>query len=122
MKILKNTTIVLAYLLLVTLFFGGGYALGRLTDAERVQTTSVQGSAEEINEESEREFVTPHYELLLTDGTLEINKCIGESKTFIMGQEISEGLFPYEDVAELKKGITFKRLEEAQQMYENFVS
>ena len=30
MKILKNTLIVSSYVLLVALFFGGGYAIGRI--------------------------------------------------------------------------------------------
>ena len=37
-------------------------------------------------------------------------------------KEISENVFPSEDIDELKKGVEFDNLDEAQQMFENFVS
>ena len=38
MKILKNTLIVSSYVLLVALFFGGGYAIGRIGMSDSVPT------------------------------------------------------------------------------------
>ena len=38
MKILKNTLIVSSYVLLVALFFGGGYAIGRIGMKLRLRT------------------------------------------------------------------------------------
>ena len=38
MKILKNTLIVSSYVLLVALFFGGGYAIGRIGVSDSVPT------------------------------------------------------------------------------------
>lgn len=50
------------------------------------------------------------------------NKCVGDNKTAILSEEISENVFPSEDIDELKKGVEFDNLDEAQQMFENFVS
>lgn len=45
-----------------------------------------------------------------------------DNKTAILSEEISENVFPSEDIDELKKGVEFDNLDEAQQMFENFVS
>ena len=42
MKILKNTLIVSSYVLLVALFFGGGYAIGRIGVSDSVPTPMPQ--------------------------------------------------------------------------------
>ena len=47
---------------------------------------------------------------------------VGNNKTAILSEEISENVFPSEDIDELKKGVEFDNLDEAQQMFENFVS
>ena len=103
MKILKNTLIVSSYVLLVALFFGGGYAIGRIGVSDSVPTPMPTVAAVE-------------------NGLLQINKCVGDNKTAILSEEISENVFPSEDIDELKKGVEFDNLDEAQQMFENFVS
>ncbi|MCI8403843.1 MAG: hypothetical protein HFE49_02970 [Clostridia bacterium] len=121
MKILKNTMIVSSYVLLVALFFGGGYALGRIGIRNDVlpETTMVPDTVQAV---SETVTESPVYELIIEDGELRIYKCIGENKTIIASEKISENVFPRLDVEELRKGVKFERLEAAQQMFENFVS
>lgn len=121
MKFLKNTMIVSSYLLLVALFFGGGYAIGRMGTEEIKKETPIPSPAT-VETVTAKSIESPVYELIIEDGVLKINKCIGEDKTVITSEEISESVFPREDIEELKRGVRFERLEQAQQMFENFVS
>lgn len=65
---------------------------------------------------------TTVYEVKIENGLLQINKCVGNNKTQFWVKKISENVFPSEDIDELKKGVEFDNLDEAQQMFENFVS
>ena len=116
MKILKNTLIVSSYVLLVALFFGGGYAI--VSDSVPTPMPTV-AAVEEVNA---NDVKTTVYEVKVENGLLQINKCVGDNKTAILSEEISENVFPSEDIDELKKGVEFDNLDEAQQMFENFVS
>ena len=113
MKILKNTLIVSSYVLLVALFFGGGYAIGRIGVSDSVPTPMPTVAA--VEEVNANDVKTTVYEVKVENGLLQINKCVGDNK-------ISENVFPSEDIDELKKGVEFDNLDEAQQMFENFVS
>ncbi len=76
-----------------------------------------------VEETSGKSIVqSPVYEVIIEDGALKINKCIGDDKTVMVSEEISENIYPSGDIEELKRGVVFERLEEAQQMFENFVS
>lgn len=118
MKKMKNTLIISSYLLLVALFFSVGYALGSAGTKGNGSPVPVM----ETYEIPETEIETPEYELISEDGVLTIYRCIGSSRNVIMSEEISEDIFPKEDIEELREGVRFKRLEQAQQMFENFVS
>ena len=118
MKKMKNTLIISSYVLLVAMFFSGGYALGRMGMKEEVIPTPTMS----VVEATEMDIETPEYELIIEEGMLTIYKCIGDSKSVIMSEEISENIFPKDDIEELKRGVRFERLEQAQQMFENFVS
>ena len=120
MKILKNTLIVSSYVLLVALFFGGGYAIGRIGVSDSVPTPMPTVAA--VEEVNANDVKTTVYEVKVENGLLQINKCVGDNKTAIFSEEISENVFPSEDIDELKKGVEFDNLDEAQQMFENFVS
>lgn len=119
MKRIKNTLIITSYVLLVALFFATGYALGKRNTtpapAPVVEEDSVKAGGSSVVE-------APTYEVIYEDGEIKINKCIGEMKETVTSETISEGVFPPDDIAELKKGVSFERLEAAQQMFENFVS
>lgn len=121
MKFLKNTLIVSSYLLLMTLFFCGGYAIGK-NGAKEEDPASFTPAPETVKEVTADKVESPVYELIIENGVLKINKCIDKEKTVVTSEEISESVFPNEDVEELRKGIKFERLEQAQQMFENFVS
>lgn len=121
MKILKNTLIISSYLLLIALFFSGGYALGRRgaeSDAPVPEATAYPAWTEEKTENT----AAPEYEVIIEDEVLKIYKCIGKSKSVVTSEKISERVFPPQDIAELREGVRFERLEEAQQLFENFVS
>ena len=121
MRILKNTLLISSYLLLVALFFSGGYALGRreINNEGAFPEPTMYAAWSEQEKEERR---SPEYEVIIEDGVLKIHKCVGENKTVIMSEEISESIFPQQDIKELKEGVRFDRLEAAQQMFENFVS
>lgn len=121
MKILKNTLIVSSYVLLVALFFGGGYALGRIGVRSDTQPAATI-LPDTVQTASNLVAQSPEYEVIIEDGELKIYKCIDENKTIVVSEEISENVFPKGDVEELKRGVRFERLEAAQQMFENFVS
>lgn len=121
MKNLKNTLIVSSYLLLIALFFGGGFAIGRIGTDNKTQPAPTQ-TMPAVETIADNEDKSPYYELKAENGKLIIYKCIGDNKQVIASEEISENIFPKEDIEELNQGVTFDRLEEAQQMFENFVS
>lgn len=121
MKNLKNTLIVSSYVLLVALFFGGGYAIGRI-GINTVDEPEVTMLPDTVQTVSEALVESPVYEVIIEDGELKIYKCIGEDKTVVAREEISVNVFPRSDVEELTRGVRFERLEAAQQMFENFVS
>lgn len=75
-----------------------------------------------VEEVNANDVKTTVYEVKVENGLLQINKCVGDNKTAILSEEISENVFPSEDIDELKKGVEFDNLDEAQQMFENFVS
>ena len=102
MKILKNTLIVSSYVLLVALFFGGGYAIGRIGVSDSVPTPMPTVAA--VEEVNANDVKTTVYEVKVENGLLQINKCVGDNKTAILSEEISENVFPSEDIDELKKG------------------
>ena len=88
MKILKNTLIVSSYVLLVALFFGGGYAIGRIGVSDSVPTPMPTVAA--VEEVNANDVKTTVYEVKVENGLLQINKCVGDNKTAILSEEISE--------------------------------
>ena len=97
-----------------------GYAIGRIGVSDSVPTPMPTVAA--VEEVNANDVKTTVYEVKVENGLLQINKCVGDNKTAILSEEISENVFPSEDIDELKKGVEFDNLDEAQQMFENFVS
>ena len=120
MKI-KNTLIISSYVLLVALLFSGSYVLGKSTMRRDIPLPD-EMIEEAVETVTDNEIKAPYYEVCMEDGRLIIYKCIGNTKSVVASEEISESIFPKDDVAELKKGVRFDRLDGAQQMFENFVS
>lgn len=119
MKFVKNTFIVSTYILLVAIFFAGGYAIGRVgtTDTEALSKKTIEAEQASVNDV--REMM---YEVRLENGTLRLSELVGESEILLLSEKISENIFPGEDVRELKEGVKFDNLEQAQSLFENFVS
>ena len=122
MKILRNSLIISAYVLLLGIFFIGGYAFGNSKTPAPYPTTAPAPEENEqvMNrapiEENER------YEVIAENGRLCLYKITTSEKTLITGEDISIDIFPYEDAQELKNGVFFDDLAGAQAMFENFVS
>lgn len=121
MKSLKNTIIISSYVLLVALFFGGGFAIGRIGKKDNTVPDMPEATVRAMEAVSGEVVSAPVYEVIIEEGVLKINRCIGDMKTVIASEEISEGVFPNSDIEELRQGVIFERLEQAQQMFENFV-
>lgn len=119
---LKNTLIISSYVLLVALIFSGSYVIGKSTMQKDVPKATEKPSEDVVDAVLEQETRMPFYEVCAEEGKLIIYKCIGNTKSVVTSEDISESVFPKEDMEELKKGVIFDRLEGAQQMFENFVS
>lgn len=119
MKFVKNTCLVSTYILLVVIFFAGGYAIGRVGTNNNKTVSENTFEAEQASVSNVRETV---YEVKLENGTLRLSECTGESEMLISSEKISENVFPSDDVYELKEGVKFDTLEKAQSLFENFVS
>lgn len=120
MKI-KNTMIISSYVLLMALLFSGAYVVGR-TGMTPDKPKPEQAEVETVEVVSENTVYAPEYEVIYEDGKIIIYKCIGNIKSVVTSETVSENIFPKEDMEELRKGVKFERLENAQQMFENFVS
>lgn len=119
----KNIFIAASYVLLAAVFFLAGFAVGGIGGGEETEARTASVTTEEYDEVQATFFArTPYYEVIIEDSVLKINKCIGDDKILVTEEEISENVFPPDDMAELRDGIKFERLEQAQQMFENFVS
>ncbi len=121
MKNLKNTLIVSSYVLLAALFFTGGRAIGKI-GAEKEIPVVPEITPEAVTAAAEKTVESPEYEVVIEGGALRMYECMGNIKTIVASEEISENVFPAEDVRDLREGVRFERLEQAQQMFENFVS
>lgn len=118
--IMKNTLIVCAYVLLMVLFFFGGYAMG---GARRETTVAVSATPEPVTVPAA--VAGPQkarYELVLENSELFLYKRDGESSELLYSHPIIETVFPREDVEELRNGVWFDSLDDAQSLLENFVS
>ncbi len=125
MKILKKTLIISSYVLLVALFFGGGYAIGRIgtdTVPDTAVTPPEATAAAEQAMSGSVEETAPYYEVIAESNMLKIYRCEGKVKDTVASEQISIDIYPRSDVAELREGVSFDSLAEAQRMFENFVS
>ena len=117
MKILKNSIIVSTYVLLAAAFFFGGYAWGNVSENDVVLVTPEPAKAIDA-------IAPDHniYYLVLEDNSLNFYSISNGEKTLIAGEKISADIYPPDDIADLKNGVTFDNIEDAQALFENFVS
>lgn len=124
MEKFKNSIIVASYVLLMVMFFWGGYAFGSYrrepvgvvaaTSAPKEEAVSVSN----IQEQGEKTI----YKVVVEDGVLCLYEITGGEKKKIADEEISENIFPRDDMERLKNGIMTDNLGDAQSLFENFVS
>lgn len=117
MKILKNSIMISSYLLLTGLLFFGGYALGNIQKSETVLI-----SPEPVNAVDAIASVRNIYYLALEDNSLNLYSVLDGEKTLIAGEKISADIYPPDDIEDLINGVTFDNIEDAQALFENFVS
>lgn len=125
MNKIKNSMIIASYVLLIAVFFMGGYALGGYNKDVTgvVQATVSPGYGEAVNavniEEAEEMTV---YTVIMENGILKLYSVTGGVSTLLGSEEISENIFPREDIELLKNGVTMDNIGDAQALFENFVS
>ena len=116
----------LAYVLIVALFFAAGYGAGmingRSSAREDFQELIETKSEEVLNASAEAEENLPEYTVILENGRLVVYASEGGGKLKLTECEISEAVYPGEDVAALKAGMAFYDKNEAMAMFENFAS
>lgn len=116
----KNILIVAAYVLLMVLFFFGGYAIGGIRQRPIAVVSTPQPNilpAAAIDGSQKLQ-----YELILINSELFLYKNEGNSHELLYSHPITENIFPPADIEELKRGVYFDKLSEAQSLLENFVS
>lgn len=114
-KNLKFGLTVLAYTLTAALFFAIGLFTGTRNTADvPIESENVSAYADNVEEII--------YRVKIQSGKLCIYEITSSGITTIAECEISESVYPKEDVTELKSGIDFRNKSEAQAMFENFSS
>ena len=116
----KNILIVAAYVLLMVLFFFGGYTVGGIQQKQLAVVSTPQPNiipAAAINGAS-----SIKYQLILINSELFLYKNSDDTHELLYSHPITEHIFPPEDIEELKNGIYFDKLSDAQSLLENFVS
>ncbi len=115
MKILKNSLIISSYLLLTAVFFASGYAIG---NTQGKNAAPVTNDTDTVSAVSQGRI----YFLALEDGTLNLYRISGGEREVMESEKIAEDIYPSSDIKELKNGITFDNLPDAQLVFEDFVS
>ncbi len=118
--IARNTLITAAYVSMMTLFFFGGYALGTSRAKTTAAVSATPVPAVRAASTSARE--SAHYELVLENSELFLYKRTGTDSELLYSHPITESVFPREDLDELRGGVSFDTLKDAQSLLENFVS
>lgn len=117
MKILKRSILVSSYAVLTVLLFFGGYAMGNIRKNETVLV-----SPQPVEAVDAISSVQNLYYLKLESDTLNLYSVSNGEKTLITGEKISSDIYPSDDVKDLLNGVTFDNIEDAQALFENFVS
>lgn len=124
MEKIKNSLIITSYVLLVTLFFAGGYAVGSYKKpSEEAVVSAVTPAEDAVNAANitEEEEVTV-YTVIMENSDLYLYRVTNGVNNEIARHKISEGVFPARDMEMLRNGVTLDNLGDAQEMFENFVS
>lgn len=118
MKILKNSIIISSYVLLTALFFFGGYAVGNMGSKKDI----VLVTPEPVKAADAAISGKQTYRIVLENGELNFYSIQNGEEHLITSEKISENIYPGDDIADLTNGVNFDNIEDAQAMFENFVS
>lgn len=118
MNRIRNSIIIAAYVLLVGVFFCGGYAIGSMQETSSKMTENVTKPVAAVNPVQEETV----YKLSLENGRLSLYKVSEGINELMAYEDISTDIYPQEDIRELEGGVVFDNIEEAQMLFENFVS
>lgn len=123
MEKIKNSLIIASYLLLMAVFFAGGYALGQRGDAVAPVAEATPGAVRAVSVEipEDAEPVTV-YTIIMENSNLYLYSVTDGVNTEMARHKISETVFPASDIEMLRNGVTFDNLGDAQELLENFVS
>ena len=123
---MKYRTQMLAYVLVIALFFAAGYGAGTVNgrnrareDFVKVQKTELE---EVLNASAEAEEEIPEYTVILENNRLIVYESADGKKTKLTECKISESVYPKEDIYELRAGMVFDNKNDAMAMFENFAS
>lgn len=123
---MKYGTRMLTYILVIALFFAAGYGAGTVNGRSRAREefAKVQEPDTEdvLNTSAEAEEEIPGYMLILESGRLIVYEVEHGNRIKLTECEISESVYPKDDIAELKTGMVFDNKNEAMAMFENFAS
>lgn len=122
--ILKYRWALLAYVLVVALFFAAGYGAGVINGQNRAKEDIALATERPaaVNASISTEETVPEYELILEEGRLTIYENSEDERSIIARCEISESVYPPEDISALRKGMVFAEKTDAMAMFENFAS
>jgi len=118
----QNIITIAAYVLLMVLFFMFGYFVGmtntKSSSSKAVPHNTYTQSASLPTTIEEKDF----YNVKIDGNTLLLTKVNSVGREVIYSVEISESIFPPDDIDELKEGINFSSIYEANAFIENFTS
>lgn len=115
----KNIIIISSYTLIVCLLFTAGYFAGK-HNREPFPNTALNDAAASSWVDDNEEM--PYYTLELKNSNIMLYKHFMGDTELIYMKAIMENIYPADDIKELKDGIRFDKLEDAQSLLENFVS
>lgn len=122
MEKLKNSLIIASYVLLMTLFFAGGFALGNYRSVPEDTAVSAVTPAEDTVPAAAQEEEVTVYTVIMENSDLYLYSVTNGVNNEIARHKISEGVFPAKDMEMLRNGVTMDNLGDAQELFENFVS
>ena len=117
----QNIITIVAYVLLMVLFFMFGYFVGMFNTRQntpRIVSNGETTTASLPTMIEEKDF----YSVKMEDSTLHLSRVNSLGREVIYSVEISESIFPPEDIDQLKKGLNFSNIYEAHAFIENFTS
>jgi hypothetical protein len=115
-RILRGAAAVFAYIFIACGLFYCGYMRGSSSAAVSVAVPS-QPDAEES---TEAPIGYDGYEVIAEGGRLCLYEVKNDQKSLIESREVSMEIFPADDTYELKEGIRFDNIADAQSLFEDF--